>query len=80
MVHIKIAVLRVLVTLNRLNTYRKLKRTFHSFTLNSMGKLYDLPREKGEKDKHYERRLLRKASKTPPGCVPIQKTKKEAAR
>ena len=80
MTHIKIAFLKMLMSLNRLNTYRKLKRTFYSFTLNSVGKWYELPREKGEKDGHYERRLLRNASKTPPGCVSIPKMKKEAAK
>ena len=80
MIHIKIAVLRALTALDRLNTYRKLKMAFHGFTLNSMGKLYDMPREKGEKDRHYEHRLLRKASKTAPKCAIIPKDKKEAAK
>lgn len=74
MTAIKIAYLRVLIALNRLITYRKLKRTFHGFTLNSMGELYELPRVFKESDRHYEHRLLRKAMKTAPRSISRIKT------
>ena len=79
MAYIKIMYLRMLVMLTRLNTYRKMKRTLHSLTLNSIGNLYEVPRNPQEKDRHYERRILKKARRTPPGCTPIPR-KKEAAK
>lgn len=56
----------ILEIYRRINTHITLKRAAYGMTLNHIGKLYGVPREKNEGNIHYENRLFRVAVRRGP--------------
>jgi len=56
----------IITRLARRHTYNTLKSAMHGMTLNTIGKLYGVQREKGEDNRHYERRILKVACQRGP--------------
>ena len=52
--------------ITRRRTYKTLKSAMHGMTLNTIGRLYDVERERNEDNRSYERRILKVASKRAP--------------
>ncbi len=56
----------IIQRLARRHAYYTLKSAMHGMTLNTIGKLYDVEREKNEDNRSYERRILKTASRRAP--------------
>ena len=48
------------------HAYRTLKSAMHGMTLNTIGKLYEVERQKNEDNRSYEKRILKVASRCAP--------------
>lgn len=48
------------------HAYRTLKSAMHGMTLNTIGKLYEVDRQKNEDNRSYEKRILKVASRYAP--------------
>lgn len=55
-----------MLNFERAKTYLTLRRAQKALTLNGLGRLYGVPRRKGESNRRYERRILTTASRRPP--------------
>ena len=55
------------------HNYRVIKRALHGMTLNSIGRLYDVRREKGEDNRHFEKRIRKIAKAKAPDLSKIDK-------
>lgn len=58
--------LRLTTVAIRLGNYRKYRQAFYGLTLNTIGPMYGVQREKGEPNRHYERRILKVAVRRGP--------------
>ena len=52
----------IIKRLERRRAYRTLKSAMHGMTLNTIGRLYGLERQKNEDNRKYEKRILKVAS------------------
>ena len=56
----------IITRLARRHAYYTLKSAMHGMTLNTIGKLYEVERQKDEDNRSYERRILKVASRRAP--------------
>lgn len=69
------AMLKVQLRFVYQRNYHKFKRAFYGLTLNSIGPLYGVQRDKGESHRSYERRILKVACRREPEPIIDRMTK-----